>query len=53
LRIVRAKSYQNLISTNKQDVLVHTCNPIYTGDRGRRTLVQDQPEQKIETLSEK
>jgi hypothetical protein len=28
------------ISTNKLDMLVHTCNPIYIGDIGRRIVDQ-------------
>jgi hypothetical protein len=29
------------ISTNKLGMVVHLCNPNYTGDIGRRIVVQD------------
>jgi hypothetical protein len=34
-------------------MIVHVCNPSYSGGRGRRILVPGQPRQKHETLSEK
>jgi hypothetical protein len=34
------------MSTNKPGMVVHTCNPKYTGGIGRRIMVQDWPQKK-------
>jgi hypothetical protein len=34
-------------------MVVHTCNPSYLGDGGRRITLQGEPRQKCKTLAEK
>jgi hypothetical protein len=48
-RPVQAKSYKDLISTNKPSIVVPNCNPNYEGGLGWKT---DQ-NKKFKTLSKK
>jgi hypothetical protein len=40
---IKKKSDQDTISKDKSGKLAHICNPRYTGDRGRRIIVQGWP----------